>query len=86
MNGGLIKLTCMLSNQLANHFEVTEFLDCDVLEHVPNAGVFDVKGLHPILQRSGKFPSRSSKLLKKVSAKASVRGTHIDGLDKLFAV
>jgi hypothetical protein len=52
VQGGLVKLACMLRGQLANHFEMTEFLDGDVLKHVPDVDIFDVKRLHPILQLS----------------------------------
>ena len=36
MHGGLIKFARMLRDQLADHFEMTEFLDGDVLKHVPD--------------------------------------------------
>jgi hypothetical protein len=71
----------MLRDQLANHFKMTEFLDGDVLKHVPDAGIFDVKGLHPILQRGGQFPSRSSKLLEEIGAKTGVWRSDVDGLE-----
>ena len=86
MHGGLVKLARMLGDQLADHFEMTEFLDGDVLKHVPDAGVLDVKRLHPILQRRGQFAGGASKLLEKICAKARVRRSDIDGLNQLFAM
>jgi ribosomal protein S18 acetylase RimI-like enzyme len=44
----------MLSNQFTDHFEVAEFLDCDVLQHVADGGVFHMKRLEPKLQGSGR--------------------------------
>jgi hypothetical protein len=41
-----------VARSAANHFEMTEFLDGDVLKHVPDVDIFDVKRLHPILQLS----------------------------------
>ena len=74
----------MLRDELADHFEMTEFLDRDVLKHVSDAGVLDVKRLHPILQRGGQFAGGASKLLKEICAKAGVWGSDIDGLNQLF--
>ena len=78
-HGGLIKFARMLRDQFAHHFEMAEFLDRNVLKHVPDAGILDVKRLDPILQRGGQFPSCSTKLLEKVCAKAGVWGSDIDG-------
>ena len=86
MDRGLIKLAGMLRDQLANHFEMTEFLDRDVLKHVPDAGVLDVKRLHPILKRRGQFACGASKLLEKVGAEAGVWSSDIDGLNQLLAM
>src|ERR1700733_11102297 len=86
VDGGLIKFARMLRDQLANHFEMTEFLDRDVLKHVPDAGILDVERLHPILQRRGQFPGRSSKLLEEICAKAGVWSSNIDGLNQLFTM
>ena len=76
----------MLRNQLANHFEMAEFLDRDILEHVADASILDVERLYPILQGRCQFTRGPSKLLKKVGAKASVGDANIDGLNKLFAM
>jgi hypothetical protein len=76
----------MLRDQFAHHFEMAEFLDRNVLKHVPDAGILDMKRLNPILQRGGQFPSGSSKLLKEICAKAGVWGSDIDGLNQLFAM
>ena len=81
MNGGLVKLAGMLRDQLAHHFEMTEFLDRDVLKHIPNAGILDMERLDPILERRGQFACRPSKLLEEVRAKAGVWGPDINGLN-----
>jgi hypothetical protein len=60
---------------------MTEFLDGNVLKHVPDASILDVKRLHPILQRGGQFPGGASKLLEKIGAKASIWGSDIDRLN-----
>ena len=86
MHGGLIKFARMLRDQFADHFEMTEFFDRDVLKHVPDAGVLDVKRLNPILKRRGQFARGASKLLEEISAEAGIRGSDIDRLNQLFAV
>ena len=75
MHGGLIKFARMLRDQFADHFEMAEFLDRNVLEHVPDARVLNMKRLNPILQRGGQFPCGSSKLLEEICAKAGVWGS-----------
>ena len=86
MHGGLVKLARMLRDQFANHFEMTEFLDGDVLKHVSNASILDMKRLHPILQSGRQFARGSSKLLEQVCAKAGVWGSDIDGVNELFTM
>src|SRR5271154_5561376 len=86
VNGRLVELAGMLRNQLADHFEMAEFLDRDVLEHVADAGVFDVKRLHPILQSRGQFARGSSELLKKVCPEASIGSANVDRLNQFFAM
>ncbi len=86
VHGGLVKLARMLRDQLANHFEMAEFLDRDVLKHVPDAGILDVKRLYPILKRRGQFARGASKLLEEISAEAGVWSSDIDGLNQLFAM
>ena len=82
----LISLAGMLRDQFADHFEVAEFLDRDVLKHVADAGVLDVERLHPILQGRGQFAGRAAELLQEIRAEARIGRPDIDGLDKLFAV
>ena len=86
VNIGLVDFARMLRDQLADHFEMAEFLDGDVLKHVANAGVLDVEGLHPVLQRGGKFARRSAELLEEERAEARVRFAHAHGLNKFLAV
>jgi hypothetical protein len=86
VNGGLIKLARMLGDQLTDHFEMTEFFDSDVLKHVPDTGVLDVKRLNPILKRRGQFAGGASKLLEEISAEAGVWNSNIDGLNQLLAM
>ena len=71
----------MLRDQFADHFEMTEFLDRDVLKHVPDAGVLDVKRLNPILKRRGQFARSAAELLEEISAEAGIRSSDIDGLN-----
>ena len=66
VNGRLVKLFGMLRNQFADHFEMAEFLDRDILEHVTDASILDVERLHPILQGGSQFAGGPSKLLKKI--------------------
>ena len=75
---------CAIS--FANHLKMAEFLDRDVLQHVADAGVLDVEGLHPVLQGRRKFAGGSAELLQEIRAEASVGGAYIDRLDKFFAV
>ena len=86
MHRRLIQLARMLRDQLAHHFEMTELLDGDVLEHVPDESIFDVERLHPILQRRSQFSGGPSKLLEEICAKARVRLSDIDGLNQFFAM
>jgi hypothetical protein len=58
----------MLRDEFSDHFEMTEFLDGDVLKHVPDAGIFDVKRLHPILQGGPQFARCAAKLFPEVRA------------------
>ena len=67
VHGSLIKLARLLRDQFADHFEMTEFLDRDVLKHVPDAGVLDVKRLNPILKRRGQFARGASKRHRQVN-------------------
>lgn len=57
---------------------MTELLDRDVLKHVPDAGILDMKRLDPILERRRQFPGGSTKLLEEVCAKAGVWSPDID--------
>src|SRR5271170_7794400 len=86
VDGGLIDLTCVLRDQLAYHFKMAEFLDRNVLQHVTDAGIFDVKGLHPVLQCSCQLTSGPSELLEQKLAEAGVGRANIDRLNKLFAM
>jgi hypothetical protein len=65
---------------------MAEFLNRNILQHVTDAGIFDVKGLNPVLQRSCQLTSGPSELLQQKLAEAGVGRTNIDGLNKLFAV
>ena len=76
----------MLGNKFADHFQMAEFLDRDVLKHVADAGVLDVKRLNPILQRRGEFARSPSELLEKICPEAGVRPAHVNRLNELFAV
>jgi hypothetical protein len=64
VNCRLVDLACMLRNELADHLEVAEFFQRNVLQHVANAGIFDVEGLDPVLQRRGELTGGTAKLLE----------------------
>jgi hypothetical protein len=53
----------VLSDELSDHLEMTEFLHGNILQHVADAGVFDMKGLNPVLQRGCELPGGASELL-----------------------
>jgi hypothetical protein len=40
VNGGLVDLAGVQGDQLADHLEMTKFLDGDILQHVADAGIF----------------------------------------------
>ena len=63
VNRRLIDLARVLRDQFANHLQMAELLHRNVLQHVADASIFDMEGLHPILQGGGKFASRAAKLL-----------------------
>ena len=58
----------------------------DVLKHVTDAGILDVKRLNPILKRRGQFARGASKLLEEICPKTRVWRSNIDGLNQLFAM
>ena len=47
-------------------------------------GIFDVEGLHPVLQGGGEFAGRAAKLLKQKSAEASIGFVDLDRLDQFL--
>ena len=64
VNIGLIHLAGVLGNKLADHLKMAELLHRDVLQHIADAGILDMEGLHPILERRGQFTSCTAELLK----------------------
>ena len=64
VDGGLVDLAGVRGDQLADHLEVAELLDRDVLEHVANAGILNVEGLDPVLQCRGQFAGGTPELLQ----------------------
>ena len=63
----------MLCQQFADHFEVAELLDRDVLKHVADAGVLDVERLHPILEGRRQFAGCSPESLKEIRARSELK-------------
>jgi len=59
---------------------MAELLHRDVLQHIADAGVLDVEGLHPILERCGKFASCPAELLKQKGSETSIGLTDLDWL------
>ena len=86
VNRSLIDLAGVLRDELSHHLKMAKLLDGDILQHVADPGVFDVKGLHPVLQRGGQFAGGAAELLEQKLAKGSVGFPNIDRLDKLFAM
>jgi hypothetical protein len=61
---------------------MAELFECDVLQHVANACVFDVEGLDPILQGGSQLASCASELFQEISPEASVnRGSRTQPVD-----
>ena len=83
---GLVDFARVLRDQLADHFEMAEFLDRDVLQHVADAGVLDVERLHPVLQRGGEFARGATELLEQKRAEARVWFAHAHGLNEFLTV
>ena len=81
---GLIDLARVLSNQLTDHLQMAEFFHRNVLQHIADAGILDMEGLHPILQRSGELAGRAAKLLQQESAEACIWLADLDRLDQFF--
>ena len=77
MYGGLVEFAGVLRDQLSNHLKVAELLDRDVLQHVADAGILDMEGLHPILQCRGELASgagSSRKVPKRASGLPTLTG------------
>ena len=76
----------MLRDELSDHLEMAELLHRDVLQHVANAGILDVKGLHPVLQRRGELAGRATELLQQECTEARIGLADLDRLDQFLAV
>ena len=83
---GLINFPGVLSDQMSDHLEMAEFFHGDILQHVAQAGVFDMKGLHPVLQRGGEFARGAAELFEQESSKLRVRFAHVNRPEKFFAM
>ena len=70
----------MLGNKLADHLKMAELLHRDVLQHIADAGILDVEGLHPILERCGQFAGCAPELLKQQGSETSIGLTDLDWL------
>jgi hypothetical protein len=86
IHGGLVKLAGVLRDQLADHLQMAEFLDRDILQHVADARVLDMEGLHPILKRGRQLAGGSAELFQQELAKARIRGADIHRPNQLFAM
>jgi hypothetical protein len=70
----------VLGNKLTYHLKMAELLHRDVLEHIADAGILDVEGLHPILERRGQFASCTPELLKQKGSETSIGLSDLDWL------
>jgi hypothetical protein len=59
----LINLARVLRDELADHLEMAELLHRDVLQHITNACILNVEGLHPVLQRRSELACCAAELL-----------------------
>jgi hypothetical protein len=59
----LVEASGVLLDEFANHFEMAELLKGDVLQHVSDADIVAVEGLHPVLQSSGELAGGAAELL-----------------------
>ena len=76
----------MLRDQFTNHLEMAEFLHRDVLQHIADAGILDVEGLHPVLQCRSELACRAAELLQQEGAKARIRLANLDRLDQFLVM
>jgi len=76
----------VLGDQFADHFEVAELLDCDVLQHVANSCILYMEELHPILQGSGQLPRRAAELFEQIYAEPRIGPSDGYGLEEFFGV
>ena len=76
----------MLSDEFSDHLKMTELLHGDILQHIANACVFDMKGLHLRLQRGCELAGGASELLQQKSSKACVWLADLDLLDQFFSM
>jgi hypothetical protein len=76
----------MLCDELSNHFEVAEFLDRNVLQHIADAGILNMEGLDPVLESCGEFASCSPELFEQECTKACIWFANIYRLDEFFAM
>jgi hypothetical protein len=76
----------VLRNELSDHLKMAELLHRDVLQHVANACILDVEGLHPVLQCRSELACRAAELLQQEGAKARIRLANLDRLDQFLVM
>jgi hypothetical protein len=76
----------MLGNQLPDHFEVAEFFNGDILKHVADGRVLNVKGLNPVLKSGCEFACGAAELFEQIGSKFGVWLADVHRLDKSFIV
>jgi hypothetical protein len=60
---------------------MAEFFHRYVLQHVADAGIFDVERLNPVLQRRRELACGAAELLKQKGSEPGVRLTNLDRLN-----
>src|SRR5271166_6635992 len=76
----------MLGDQFPDHFEVAEFLNGDILKHIADGRILNVKGLDPVLKGGCQFTCGAAELFEQIGAKSGVRFADAHRLNESFIV
>jgi len=82
----LLDAAGVLLDEFADHFQVAELLDSDVLEQLADAGLWAVEGLHPVLESSGKLAGGAAELLQQELRIGRIRLLDFNRNDEFFAM
>jgi len=76
----------MLLDHPANHLEMAEFLERDVVQHVADRSILDMEGLGPVSQCGAEFAGRAAKLLQQHLAKTWIGTLDFDVVHQFLAM